>query len=256
MAAAEKGMTACRSLENISLGGVAAMPAKAQLPRKYRSAKPGEKSTYQGAGIVPVTRFPDGKARILLWQPQSGKKMGVRWYDFGGRKTGKEEFTTCCACRKFAKETYGLFGCEVNISGSKPHEIGDHLAELYQGRYNLPLMLKSSQEWAQLQILSQSPKMYYNDVHEYHVYLLGVPYVSADVLGRVSKIVDGGKRVFRWLSREDLEREVLAPRLHTESFLQQTQNLDDDEWILDGLVYDKALTSTATGSFTAVTIGA
>jgi len=228
------------------------MPSQAALPKKYRAAKTGEKSTYQGAGIVPVTRFPDGTARILLWQPQSGKKMGVRWYDFGGRKVSKDEFTTHCACRKFAKETYGLFGCEVSISGAKPDKIAENLQELYQGLHNLPLMLKSSQEWSQMQILDQSPKIFYNDVQEYHTYLLGVPYVSADVLGRVSKIVDGGKRVFRWLSKEDLEKEVLSPRLHTESFLQQIRNLEDDEWIQHGTVYDQALIGTATGSFASI----
>lgn len=86
---------------------------------------------------------------MLLWQPQKGKKQGVRWYDFGGSKKQAEamgmdsgldlmkihenpimtiqgclqkslhlleslphqEFASSCACRKFAKETYGLFGC-------------------------------------------------------------------------------------------------------------------------------------------------
>ena len=38
-----------------------------------------------------------GKARVLLWQPQSGKKKGVRWYDFGGRKKVPEEFASTCA---------------------------------------------------------------------------------------------------------------------------------------------------------------
>eukprot|EP00927_Polykrikos_kofoidii_P011700 TRINITY_DN1499_c0_g1_i2.p1 TRINITY_DN1499_c0_g1~~TRINITY_DN1499_c0_g1_i2.p1 ORF type:complete len:254 (+),score=49.34 TRINITY_DN1499_c0_g1_i2:115-876(+) len=243
------GLPVSRSLEGLSLGGVAATAPQTNLPRKYRPAKAGEVSTYQGAGIVPVTRFPDGKARILLWQPQAGKKAGVRWYDFGGRKRDKEEFTTHCASRKLAKETYGLFGCQVDITGPR-EKVGEHFVELYQGLCNLPLMLKSSQDWAQMQILSQSPRIFYNDVHEYHMYLLGVPYVSADVLGRVSKIVDGGKRIFRWLDRDELQHEVLAPRLHTDSFVQQIRSLDEDNWIQSGEIYDEGLLATATGSFT------
>ena len=27
---------------------------------------------------------------MLLWQPQKGKKQGVRWYDFGGSKKQAE----------------------------------------------------------------------------------------------------------------------------------------------------------------------
>merc|ERR1719230_1119008 len=182
------------------------------LPRKYRSAASGEHSTFQGAGVVPVARFANGEAKILLWQPQHGKKQGVRWYDFGGRKESHTEFTSACACRKFAKQTYGVFGCDIDLSG----QAKEHLQELYQGLANLPLMLKASQEWAKMQLLDDNPRIFYNDVHEYHCHLLRVPYVNAEVLGQVSQIVDGGKRVFRWLSRDELASEVLAPRLHTE----------------------------------------
>lgn len=38
-----------------------------------------------------MTRLPDGGARVLLWQPQKGKKKGVRWWDFGGSKKEAEE---------------------------------------------------------------------------------------------------------------------------------------------------------------------
>mmetsp|Transcript_9217 Transcript_9217/g.24205 ORF Transcript_9217/g.24205 Transcript_9217/m.24205 type:complete len:256 (-) Transcript_9217:123-890(-) len=252
--ASETNLAACRSLESLSLGGVAAMAPETHLPRKYRAAKPGEKSTYKGAGVVPVTRLPNGEARILLWQPQSGKKAGVRWYDFGGKKSSSDEFTSSCACRKFAKKTYGLFGCQVDISNANPETLQEHLEELYQGLCNLPLMLKSSQDWAQTQILSESPRIFYNDVHEYHTYMLGVPYVAEEVLNSVSKIVDGGKRVFRWLGREDTEREVLAARLHTESFMRQVRNLNDDSWVNTSTSYEEALHATAAGSFSAMTI--
>merc|ERR1719414_264564 len=102
----DAGLPACISLDSLSLGGVAALNPQKSLPKKYRSPQPGERSTFQGAGVVPVTRLESGEVRILLWQPQSGKKQGVRWYDFGGRKEHHSEFTSACACRKFAKQTY------------------------------------------------------------------------------------------------------------------------------------------------------
>ncbi|CAK0861878.1 unnamed protein product [Prorocentrum cordatum] len=37
-------------------------------------------------GAARRARARLGEVRILLWQPQSGKKKGVRWWDFGGRK--------------------------------------------------------------------------------------------------------------------------------------------------------------------------
>jgi hypothetical protein len=237
-----------RILESTSLGNVAASIPQVQLPRKYRAPKAGERSTFQGAGVVPVTRTESGEVRILLWQPQSGKKKGVRWWDFGGRKEHRTEFTSACACRKFASQTYGLFGCELSL--------GDDLSplgELYQGLANLPLMLKASQEWAKLQLLDDNlAKVFYNDVHEYHTYLLFVPHVPAEILTQVSEIVDGGKRVFRWLSREDLETEVLCPRLHTASFAQQIEELPDDPWIRSGSKYGEGCVGAPTGSFSAV----
>lgn len=221
------------------------------LPKKYKKPAAGELSTYAGAGVVPVTRLANGEARILLWQPQKGKKQGVRWYDFGGRKERQSEYTSACACRKFAKQTYGVFGCQLDLQG----EAGQHLAELYQGLSNLPLMLRSSQEWAKLQLLDDSPKVFYNDIHEYHAYMIPVPYVPAEVLGKISELVDGGKRVFRWLSKEDLEEEVLAPRLHTAAFAQQIDDMQEDEWIKHGEAYGDGLLKAPTGSFSGTVVG-
>lgn len=249
MASQEDGTQECRSLEALSLGGVAAMTPQTQLPKKYKKPGNGEVSTYAGAGVVPVTRTADGEARILLWQPQSGNKKGVRWFDFGGRKEQQVEYTSVCACRKFAKQTYGVFGCELFLQGSA----AEHLAELYQGLANLPLMLRSGQEWAKMQMLADDSKIFYSDIHEYHAYLLMVPYVDAEILNKVSELVDGGKRVFRWLNKKDLDDEVLAPRLHTAAFMEQIATLQDDEWIKQPTTYGDGVLKPATGSFMGVT---
>lgn len=243
-----------KSLESISLGGVAAIAPQTDAPKKYRKPRDGERSTYQGAGIVPVCRLANGEVRVLLWQPQKGRKKGVRWYDFGGRKNSKTEFTSNCACRKFAKQTYGIFGCQINIAGVPSDQVGVHLAELYQGLSNLPLMLRASQEWAQMQLLDDNSKVFYNDIHEYHIYLLNVPYVPADILGAVSDIVDGGKRVFKWLSKEDFSDEVLAPRLHSEAFANQVMSLSDDPWVRSGQAYGDGDIRTATGCFSSTVV--
>eukprot|EP00933_Yihiella_yeosuensis_P069659 TRINITY_DN7641_c0_g1_i1.p1 TRINITY_DN7641_c0_g1~~TRINITY_DN7641_c0_g1_i1.p1 ORF type:complete len:302 (-),score=61.09 TRINITY_DN7641_c0_g1_i1:67-864(-) len=248
---ADISLANCRSLENLSLGGVAAMCPPTQLPKKYRTAGQGEVSTFQGAGVVPVTRLPDGTRKLLLWQPQKGKKKGVRWYDFGGRKKTKEEFTTACACRKFAKETYGIFGCNLEIDQASGANMSMQLQELYQGLHNLPLMLRASDDWAQVQMLGEESKVFYNDIHEYHSYMLCVPHISDHVLNEVSRIVDGGKRIFRWMTAEELAEEVLAPRLHTASFAKALETFSTDEWVRDCREYGGKATRLANGAFSA-----
>eukprot|EP00931_Biecheleriopsis_adriatica_P040466 TRINITY_DN23193_c0_g1_i2.p1 TRINITY_DN23193_c0_g1~~TRINITY_DN23193_c0_g1_i2.p1 ORF type:complete len:265 (+),score=59.62 TRINITY_DN23193_c0_g1_i2:75-869(+) len=244
----ESTMTAVRSLENLSLGGVAAMCPQTKLPKKYRTASAGETSTFQGAGVIPVTRLADGKARVLLWQPQKGKKKGVRWYDFGGRKSSTQEFTSACACRKFAKETYGLFGCQLELSGD---DTAAQLRELYQGLANLPLMLRASEEWAKLQLLEDDQRIFYNDIHEYHAYMLCVPHTPESILNEVSSIVDGRKRIFRWMTVEEIGQEVLAPRLHTASFAKALELLEDDPFVRVSKDYGAEPRHAPNGTFSA-----
>jgi len=246
--AQETVMQVSRSLENLSLGGVAALNPKTALPKKYRAAQPGEISTFQGAGVIPVTRLASGEVRILLWQPHKGNKKGVRWFDFGGRKLSRAEFTSACACRKFAKQTYGVFGCQLDLD---EHAV-EHLNELYQGLANLPLMLLASQEWAKLQMLDvEDTRIFYNDIHEYHAYMLCVPFVPEGLLTKISEIVDGGKRRFKWLSLEELQEEVLAPRLHTASLAKQLEHLDTDAWVRTCQAYGDGILGKATGCFSA-----
>lgn len=227
------------------------MCPQTKLPKKYRTAGAGEKSTFQGAGVVPVTRMEDGKVLVLLWQPQKGKKKGVRWYDFGGRKVSKEEFTTGCACRKFAKETYGIFGCNLEMDGQ---DTPAQLRELYQGLANLPLMLRSSEEWAKLQLLEDGSRIFYNDIHEYHAYMLNVPYVPESILNEVSAIVDGRKRIFRWMTVDEIRSEVLAPRLHTASLSKAFDDLAADPWVRTSKAYGSGVVQVATGSFSAAVV--
>jgi len=241
---------AYRSLHNLSLGGVAATYQQVVLPKKYRSTKPGEVSTYQGAGIVPVCRH-NGQAKILLHQPQKGKRAGVRWYDFGGKKKDKTEFTSHCACRKFAKQTYGLFGVDADFSD--PSTVAQ-LGELYHELANMPLMLKASEDWAQAQVLDDERKIFYNDQHEYHIYVINVPHIPDEILTEVSTMVDGGKRMFMWLSPEDFASEALAPRLHTDGLMKQIATLDSETFIKDGSRYNDGALCAATSSFQATVL--
>lgn len=196
---------AARSLEGLSLGGVAEAAPQCALPKKYRMPVQGERSTFQGAGLVPVCRLPNGEVRILLWQSQQGKKTGVRWWDFGGKKESKEEFTSHCACRRFAKQTYGIFGTDLNLSSLETEKAMLEIKELYVGLCNLPLMCEVSKRWAQLQLTDDNTKLFYHDKHEYHTYLMNVPYIGDEILTAISEIVDGGKRVFKWLGANDFK---------------------------------------------------
>lgn len=244
-----------RSAGALSLGDVSAHLPQTQLPRKYRLPRPGEKSTFQGAGVVPVCRLPDGEVRVLLWQPQKGNKKGVRWYDFGGKKINKAEYTSHCATRKFAKQTYGIFGCNLDFDGIPQSQVGSHLAELYHGSHcNLPLMLKSSADWAQLQLLDDGARIFYNDIHEYHTYLINVPYVASEVLDQISAMVDNGKRAFKWMSVQDLAAQgeiVLAARLHNRNFAGWLRSFADDAWVRKGEAYGDGHLQEATGNFSA-----
>jgi len=240
-----------RSLQNLSLGGVAATYQELVLPKKYRTCKPGEVSTYQGAGIIPVCRY-NGQTKVLLHQPQKGKRAGVRWYDFGGKKTDKTEFTSHCACRKFAKQTYGLFGVDANFADS---DVVNHLSELYHDLNNLPLMLKASEDWSQSQLMDDDRRVYYNDQHEYHVYMINVPFIPDEILTEVSAMVDGGKRMFMWLTPEDFASEALAPRLHMDGLLKQIAILDEESWVRENAEYSDGALCPATSSFTAAVLG-
>jgi len=250
MAEAAEAQPAYRSLQNLSLGGVAATYQQVVLPKRYRACKPGEVSTYQGAGIVPVCRM-NGQAKILLHQPQKGKRAGVRWYDFGGKKTDKTEFTSHCACRKFAKQTYGLFGVDANFQDS---DVVDQLPELYHDLANMPLMLKASEDWAQAQLMDDDRRIYYNDQHEYHIYLINVPYIPDEILTEVSAMVDGGKRMFMWLSPEDFASEALAPRLHTDGLMKQIATLEEELWVKESAEYNDGTLCAATSSFAATIV--
>lgn len=235
-----------RQLQNISLGGVAATYKEVSLPKKYRAPKPGERSTFQGAGILPVCR-KNGETVVLLMQPQRGKKVGVRWWDFGGRKLNKGEFASRAACRKFAKQTYGLFGIQTDWDDPLN---GKHLGELFHDLANVPLMLHASREWAQGQLLDDCGKTFYNDQHEYHVYLLNVPYIPAEVLDQASKIVDDGKRLFLWITPEEFLEEALAGRLHIDGVMRQMATLDQETWVKEHGPYGQGR-APATASFQA-----
>merc|ERR1712217_594093 len=146
----------------------------------------------------------------------------------------------------FAKQTYGIFGTQVQLPAE---DTQTHLEELYQGLCNLPLMTHTSKEWAQMQLCNDDIRMFYNDIHEYHCYMVLVPYVDADVLGKISKLVDGGKRSFKWLSPQGVKDEVLAPRLHTDSFMELVQNLPNDEYIIKTPMYGAGSVRAPSGTF-------
>ena len=39
---------------------------------------------------------------------------------------------------------------------------------------------EAMQEWAHLQLLDDGPRIFFNDIHEYFLYMLCVPYVPED----------------------------------------------------------------------------
>jgi len=112
-------------------------------------------------------------------------------------------------------------------------------------------MLRSSEEWAKLQLLEDGSRIFYSDIHEYHAYMLNVPYVPESILNEVSAIVDGRKRIFRWMTVEDIRSEVLAPRLHIASLSKALDDLALDPWVRPTKAYGQGVVQAPTGSFSA-----
>ena len=48
----------------------------------------------------------------------------------------------------------------------------------------MPQQTAALQEWAHLQLLDDGPRLFYNDIHEYFLYMLCVPYVPEDASKR------------------------------------------------------------------------
>jgi hypothetical protein len=228
-----------RTLAPLSLGGVAATIQPIVLPKKYRARQPGERSTYRGAGVLPLAIDPHnpGKVMLLLQQRTTGKLQGFRWMDCGGNKLSATEPATECAARKFAKQTYGLFGVD-STAWDVENPLGQLNEVLLNHKNHGPsLLLDAMQKWVSLQFLSQDPvRGFYNDQLEYHLFLVAVPYVSDALLNAASERVDKGKRIFRWLPLEQLGGEPLAPRLQINALLSAADHLTPHEQLFEPLL--------------------
>lgn len=182
------------------------------LPKRYRVKRPGEKSIFNGAGILPVCRY-EGELYILLWQPQEGKKAPtVRWYDFGGKKKNVTELPLECSTRKFAKQTYGAFGLDFDFNCEN---VFSDIQALYQESCSFPLLLEGAQRWARSQCMmsEDSLPIFFNVLEAYHLMILPVPHIASELLDEISMITDGGKRAFQWVTPGEFSKEALAARL-------------------------------------------
>jgi 8-oxo-dGTP pyrophosphatase MutT (NUDIX family) len=233
-----------RQLAPLSLGGVAATIQPIVLPKKYRARQAGERSSFQGAGVLPVAKDPNnpGKVLLLLQQRASGKSQGFRWMDCGGKKERPDEPATECAARKFAKQVYGLFAVDPKAWSGKSGEKSDALLKevLLRHEAQPSLLRKSMQDWISLQLFSQDPvRGFYHDQLEYHMFLVAVPYVDDQLLNTASELVDNGKRIFRWLPVEQLGNEPLAPRLQINALFAASDAVVNDEALFDPLLKEQ-----------------
>jgi len=193
-------------------------------PKKYPAKKRGEVSFY-GAGILPVCQNPDpdspNECLLLSIRYMKGKKEENRWYDFGGKKF-EGEFPTRCACRHFAKKTYGMFGVEaphLELSNSEVDDLSELLhSPTGQAPANLPLMIRSSEEWAKEQV--EGDMVFFHAEIQYFIYIVQVPYIRASLLDSVSKKIDG-KRRFQWFTCPEFCQEPLARRLHVDALINE-----------------------------------
>ncbi|CAD7926394.1 unnamed protein product [Amoebophrya sp. A25] len=217
-----------KGLINQSLGDVANQFEERTFPKPFRQRdKKQEINNYAGAGIIPCT-LVDGKLHVLLQQPKHGKKSGVRWYDFGGKKKDNTELPVECACRKFTKYTYGLFSIETDWSSPS---VMDELSEIYSRTTTWPLLLKSGTEWCKTWLLESDGIPFYNAGQSYHVYLMPVPFLAADVFCEVGATMDDSKREFQWVPHDIFMAGPLASRIHTRALFQQLTGLESTKLV-------------------------
>jgi len=184
-------------------------------PKRYPALQRGE-VTFTGAGIVPLCMQND-VSYALVQKRLRGSKNPVLFYDFGGKKKpGKKENVSACACRHFAKQTYGLFGMDTDCVTP------DDLTEVFHGKDGtvpaLPLMMKTCEDWAMRQVI-HGDRVFMQSEQNYFFYVIEVPYVEPSLLNAASNVIDG-KREFHWIECDELFHRPIAGRLHVNSFQQ------------------------------------
>eukprot|EP00397_Hematodinium_sp_SG-2012_P048652 GEMP01055847.1.p1 GENE.GEMP01055847.1~~GEMP01055847.1.p1 ORF type:complete len:257 (+),score=49.31 GEMP01055847.1:58-828(+) len=221
MAAREEIVKGSRRILDKKQSFCSAAKTRTDSPRRYKPKRPGEVSSYAGAGILPVCRYK-GQLYILVWQPQTGNRSPtVRWYDFGGKKASAVEYTISCATRKFAKQTYGVFGLEFDF---RSPEIFENIQAIYSDECAMPLLLEGAQRWAkgQCTFSHENYPHFYNILEQYHMLVLPVPFVPAELLDEISATVDFGKRCFIWLTPEEFQMEAMVSRVSNFKGIHQT----------------------------------
>eukprot|EP00397_Hematodinium_sp_SG-2012_P053535 GEMP01063988.1.p1 GENE.GEMP01063988.1~~GEMP01063988.1.p1 ORF type:complete len:262 (+),score=83.37 GEMP01063988.1:221-1006(+) len=213
-------LTTYREIDSqmLSLGG-AASPKAPKWPKRYPAMKRGEVN-YAGAGLIPVC-VRDGVPYLLAQRRLKGKTDPTRWYDFGGKKQ-EREFPSMCACRHFAKQTYGLFGLQApHLDEAEGAQ--EDLEELLHGSADhvpasLPLLVKTCEEWAKSHVAGEL--VFFHSEQNYFSYIIQVPYIKAALLDAAATTIDG-KRTFSWLTCDEFCSVPLAERLHVDALIQE-----------------------------------
>lgn len=215
---------AIRTLCNQSLGDVANQFQERQLAKPFRiPQRPDEINNYDGAGMIPCTMV-DGKLHVLLNQPRRGKKAGMRWFDFGGKKKTLDELPSDCACRKFTKYTYGLFAIETDWSSE---DVMDDLEEIYARKGTTwPLLLKAGTDWSKKWLLESDSVSFYDSQQNYHLFLMPVPFIAADIFTEVSALMDGNKREFQWIPHDIFSAGPLALRVQNRGLFRKMMGVE------------------------------
>ncbi|CAD7942700.1 unnamed protein product [Amoebophrya sp. A120] len=67
---------------------------------------------------------------------------------------------------------------------------------------------------------------FYNAAESYHVYLMPVPFLAADVFCEVSSSMDGGKREFQWIPHDIFQAGPLSARIQSRALFAQLTGVE------------------------------
>ncbi len=102
----------------------------------------------------------------------------------------------------------------------------DTLPEIFGGeakrKSTWPLLLKSGSKWAKQWLLESDALGFFNPDQNYHLYLLPVHYVPADVLNDVSMMFDPDNlREYQWVAHDVIQHGPLHKRVQIRSLFKK-----------------------------------
>ena len=67
---------------------------------------------------------------------------------------------------------------------------------------------------------------FYSEQFDYHLFLVPVPFIPADIFAQVGRIMDKGKREIQWIPHDNLSSGPLAGRVQNKNLFRQLTGIE------------------------------